>query len=102
MERTTLTSIALITLSFQATVSAASLEPSTSRAWEEYLASVNVRMEQRLSPGKTFLWVDEVAERLARGRAGETIFSPVSPQNPKRAPGGLIHDWRGATFISHS
>jgi len=84
------------------TAAAASLEPATLRAWEEYVESANMRMEQRLSPGKTFLWVDEAPDRLARVRAGEIIVSPVGPQNPRRAPSGLIHDWFGAMFIRNA
>jgi hypothetical protein len=93
--------IPLITLFVPATVNAASLEPTTSKAWEEYIESANMRMEQRLSPGKAFLWVDEVPDRRARVQAGEIIVSPVGPQNPKRVPSGLIHDWVGAVFIAH-
>jgi hypothetical protein len=102
MKRMASTLIVLVVLSLHGTVSAASLEATTSRAWEEYLESVKMRMEQRLSLGKTFLWVDEAAERLAKVRAGETLVSPVGPQNPKRVPAGLIHDWLGATFIAHA
>src|SRR5205085_10646041 len=91
----------LITLFFPAAVNAASLEPPTSKAWEEYIESANIRMEQRLSPGKSFLWLDEVADRRARVRAGEIVVSPVGPQNPKRVPSGLIHDWVGAVFIAN-
>jgi hypothetical protein len=58
-------------------------------------------MEQRLSAGKAFLWVDEEPERLARVRAGEILVSPVGPQTPKRLPSGLIHDWVGAVFIAN-
>ena len=91
--------IPLITLFFPATVNAASLEPTTSKAWEEYIESANMLMEERLSPGETFLWMDEVPDRRAKVRAGEIIISPVSPQNPNRVPSGLIHDWVGAVFI---
>jgi hypothetical protein len=93
--------IPLITLFCPATVNAASLEPATSKAWEDYIESANVRMEQRLSPGNAFLWVDEVPDRCARVRAGEIIVSPVGPQNPKRVVSGLIHDWVAAVFIAH-
>jgi hypothetical protein len=93
--------IPLITLFFPVTVNAASLEPSTSKAWEEYVESASKGMEQRLRAGKTFLWVDEVPDRLARIRAGEVVVSPVGAQNPKRVPSGLIHDWVGAAFIPH-
>jgi hypothetical protein len=91
--------IPLITL-LPATINAASLEPTTLKAWEAYVESANIRMEQRLGPGSVFLWVDEEPERLARVRAGEIVVSPVSPQNPMRVPSGLIHDWVGSAFIA--
>lgn len=59
-------------------------------------------MERRLDPGKTFLWIDESPERLARVRSGEIVVSPVAAQNPKRVPAGLIHDWIGASFIPNA
>jgi hypothetical protein len=90
--------ILLITL-LPAAIHAASLDPATLKAWEEYIESANGRMEQRLSPGNVFLWVDEEPERLAKVREGQIVVSPVGPQNPMKAPSGLIHDWVGATFI---
>jgi hypothetical protein len=89
----------LIVLRFPAMVDAASLEPTTSKAWEEYVASANMGMEQRLRPGHTFLWVDEKPQRLANVRAGEIVVSPVGPRSPKKVPSGLIHDWVGDVFI---
>jgi hypothetical protein len=77
----------------------AHLAPNTSQAWEEYVKSATMRMEQRLSPGETFLWVDEAPDRLARVRAGEVVVAPVGPQVPQKVPSGLIHDWVGAVFI---
>ena len=91
--------IPLFTLFFPPESNAASLEPTTSEAWENYVDSASSRMEQRLLPGNAFLWVDEAPERLARVRAGEIVLSPVGPQVPKRVPSGLIHDWVGAVFI---
>jgi hypothetical protein len=78
---------------------AANLEPATVRAWDEYVDSTNARMEQRLRPGNTFLWMDEEPDRIARIRKGEIVISPVGPHNPRRVPAGLIHDWIGAVFI---
>ncbi len=89
----------MVRLLFPSAVDAASLEPITLKAWEDYVQSANARMEQRLSPGKTFLWVDEAPDRLARVRAGAVVVSPIGTQNPKRVPSGLIHDWIGAAFI---
>jgi hypothetical protein len=91
--------IPLITILSPATINAATLESSTSKAWEDYVGAANMRMEQSLSPGKTFLWVDEAPDRLSRVRAGEIVVSPVGTQNPIKVPSGLIHDWVGAVFI---
>jgi hypothetical protein len=93
--------IPLIVLLCPVTVDAANLEPTTLKVWEEYVAFASLRMEQRLSAGKVFLWVDEVPDRVARVRAGEIVVSPVGPQNPKRLPSGLIHDWIGAVFMAN-
>jgi hypothetical protein len=80
---------------------AASLQAATSQAWEEYVESAKLRMEQRLSPANSFLWVDEVPDRLARVRRGDVVVSPVGAKNPKKVASGLIHDWIGAVFIPH-
>lgn len=92
---------ALAALFLPAAGHAASLDPTTSKAWDEYVDSASKQMEQRLSPGKTFLWVDETPDRLAKVRAGEIVVAPVGQQNPKRVPLGLIHDWVGAAFIAN-
>jgi hypothetical protein len=94
--------IPLMTLVSSTAVQAAHLAPATSEAWEDYVKSANVRMEQRLRPGEVFLWVDESPDRLASVRAGEIVVSPVGPQNPKKVPFGLIHDWVGAIFIPNA
>lgn len=89
----------IFTLLFSQAIPAASLEPTTLKAWEAYLDSVNIGMEQRLSPGQKFLWVDEQPERLAKVRKGELIVIPAGAQNPRRVPSGLIHHWIAAVFI---
>ena len=78
---------------------AANLEKDTAKAWEQYVQSTKIRMEQRLCPGNTFLWVDEAADRLAAVRTGKVVVSPVGLESPTRVPSGLIHDWIGAAFI---
>ena len=92
----------LVATLLPALASAASLEPATLRAWERYIEATNTRMEQRLRPDKSFLWMDEAPERLARIRKGEIIVSAVGPQNPSKVPSGLIHDWVGAVFIPNA
>jgi len=92
--------IPLIPFSFPQLSKAGTLEPATLKAWDAYVESANLRMEQRLSPGSAFLWLDEEPERLARVRVGEIVVAPAGLQNPKKVPSGLIHHWVGATFIS--
>jgi hypothetical protein len=94
--------IPLIVVLLPAALNAASLAPATSRAWEEYVEAATLRMDQRLRPGKAYLWIDEVPGRLGPLRSGEIIVSPFGPQNPKRVPSGLIHDWIGTAFIPHA
>ncbi|MBZ5676210.1 MAG: hypothetical protein LAP61_18355 [Acidobacteriia bacterium] len=89
-------------LSFGGTAGAANLEPATLKAWDEYVESASRRMEQRLGPARTFLWVDESPDRLARVRAGEIVVSPMGPHSPAKVPSGLIHDWIGTVFIPHA
>jgi hypothetical protein len=71
----------LITLLVAASLNAGSLDPATSRAWETYIESATGRMEQRVVHGKTFLWVDEVPDRLAKVRSGACV---------KNASGGAM------------
>lgn len=91
-----LTSVILFSLGV---AGAATLDPTTEKAWDEYVESATQRMEQRLSPGNCFLWVDEAPRRLARVRAGEIVVSPAGRRSPVPVPSGLIHDWMGAVFI---
>ncbi len=92
----------LFVLVFQGAAGAANLEPATLKAWDEYVESANARMEQRLSHGQPFLWIDESPERLLKVRAGEIVAAPVGPHSPVKVPAGLIHDWVGAVFIPHA
>lgn len=80
----------------------ASLEQTTSDIWEDYLHSARARLVGSAYPGNAFLWVDADPTRLARVRAGEIIVAPVGLQSPTRIQSGLIHDWRGATFITNA
>ncbi len=91
--------ITLVTLFTVAAANAATLDPVTEKAWDEYVDSATQRMEQRLGPGNCFLWVDEEPERLARVKAGEIVVAPAGAHNPVHVPSGLIHDWVGAVFI---
>lgn len=91
--------VTLLTFIGLAAANAATLESTTSTAWNQYVQSATTRMENRLRPGNSFLWVDESPDRLARVKEGEIVVAPVGAQNPKKVPSGLIHDWIGGVFI---
>ena len=98
MKRTALTAglvaMALSSISAQA----ATLKPETVAAWNAYVSSAEGRMQNRLQPGQSFLWMDEDHARAEAVRSGKPFISPVD-NNPKRVPNGLIHDWIGAVYI---
>jgi hypothetical protein len=77
----------------------ADLEQATLRAWEEYTRSATSQMEQRVKPGTSFLWMDEMPDRRHKVRAGEVVVSPIGPQVPMRIASGLIHHWVGTVFV---
>jgi hypothetical protein len=91
----------LSTLLLLAAANGAELKEETVRAWEAYIQTLGARNQERLGPGHRFLWTDELADRRRHVRAGEIVVAPVTPQNPKRVPSGLIHHWIGAAFISN-
>jgi hypothetical protein len=83
-------------------VTAAELKPTTLDAWQHYIDAAKLRMQERLDPGAQFLWSDENPERAARVKQGEIEVTPLLGHGWKSVPGGLIHDWIGATFIPNA
>jgi hypothetical protein len=92
----------LLLICAPAVSSAAELTSETLQAWQDYIGSANVRMEERLHGRLPFLWVDESTDRSRRVRAGEILVSPIGDHSPIRASKGLIHDWIGATLIPNA
>ncbi len=90
--------LAVITLTFPGISRAIDLQPYTLKAWSDYIASADARMQGRLDGKRPFLWIDE-AGRNTRLRPGEPVVSPVFGNGSQTVPGGLIHDWIGAVFI---
>jgi hypothetical protein len=78
---------------------AAELGHQALSAWENYVASVKVTMQERLNGKSPFLWIDEDSMRGRRLRSGEIIISPIDNTHPLSVPHGLIHHWIGAVFI---
>jgi hypothetical protein len=94
--------VVFILVSFGTTAHAATLKPETVKAWNAYVKGITARMQTRLQPGRPFLWMDEDSEQAAQVRGGQPLIAPADGQNPKKVPGGLIHDWLGAAFIPNA
>jgi hypothetical protein len=75
------------------------LKPETVAAWDAYLQAANDKMQARLQPGATFLWIDEEPDRAERIRAKGPYIAPMVKDIPRKVPSGLIHDWLGAGFV---
>lgn len=75
---------------------AAELKQKTLQAWEAYVHTANLAMEQRAAGRSPFLWVDESPDLLQRVRSGELV---VSNRDPADVPSGLIHHCVGAMFL---
>lgn len=75
---------------------AAELKQRTLQAWEAYVQTANLAMEQRAAGRSPFLWVDESPDLLRRVRTGELV---VSNRDHPEVPSGLINHWVGAMFL---
>ena len=81
---------------------AAELKPETLAAWDQYIQVANSNMKERIRPSSRFLWVDETPGLARRLQGGEIVASAVGEHCPKKVPGGLIHHWIGAAFVSNA
>jgi len=79
---------------------ASALKQETLKAWDDYLRTVNLRLNRSLSTGDPSLWIEEEARQRQRVRQGEILISPVGESGLKKVHDGLIHDWIGDVFIS--
>ena len=78
---------------------AAELSQQTVAAWENYVASARLRIQDRLDGKSPFLWADEDLIRRRRLSLGEIVISPLGSSHPLSVPHGLIHHWIGAVVI---
>jgi hypothetical protein len=78
---------------------AAELDQQTVAAWDKYVASATLHMQDRLDGKSPFLWVDEDPMTRRRVESGEIVVSPLGSTHPLLVPRGFIHHWMGAVFI---
>jgi len=83
-------------------VSAAQLDPETSKAWDHYIESVRSQMQRRASGAAPFLWIDEDTGRREAVRRGETLVQPAQKDSPAKVGRGLVFDWTGAVFLPNT
>jgi hypothetical protein len=58
-----------------------------------------MRMQERVSSTRSFLWIDEDPARRQHLRSGEVVVLPLGKSSPTPVPHGLIHHWIGGVFI---
>jgi hypothetical protein len=94
----------VILLRFDPYTSAATLklQPETIAAWDAYLQAANDKMQARLQPGATFLWIDEQPGRAEKIRTKGPYIAPAAKDIPRKVPSGLIHDWLGVGFVPNA
>jgi len=98
LRRSTLLQLVII---FAAVASsyAAELDSQALAAWNDYVASAKLHMQERLIGKSPFLWLDEDPTRRQQLNSGAIVISPVGSSHPLLVPRGLIHHWIGAIFI---
>ena len=89
----------LVLLAFVFTAQAADLKRETLSAWETYVRSATVQMQQRLRPDQPFLKLDEDHELMSNVKNGQIVILHNGSKGVKKVPSGLVHDWSGAAFI---
>lgn len=82
------------------TVESVQLKPLTLQAFDAYIRDAEGEIEQTLRGSGPFLWSDVSSERARQVCEGDIVAQFWSAQGPVEVPGGLIHDWIGAAFIT--
>ena len=75
---------------------AAQPSPAALAGFDSYVARVEARLNAQHRPGEDFLGSVDLA-RLGRG---ELVVEQLTNGAGAELPGALLHDWRGAAFVS--
>jgi hypothetical protein len=79
-------------------VTAADLQPETTKAFDEYIRLKEARLHDEVARGD-FLWTDRAPDRKQQLRAGKIVTWAPDDKPDTDVPEGVIHDWLGAAFI---
>ena len=69
-------------------VHAADLKAETVAAWDDYIRSVSVALQDRARPGGSFLWTYEKPERIAKVHNGEIVLALLAGPVREKCPEG--------------
>jgi hypothetical protein len=94
--------LALVVAGIAGVARAAELTSDTIAAWDTYVRNTEVAMRPRLNGGRAFLWTDEAEDRKRRVRVGNIVVAPALEDGIQAVPGGIIHHWIGAIFVSNA
>jgi hypothetical protein len=78
---------------------AADLKSETVAAFDSYIRTTEARIADQVSGKRSFLWIDESAQRRDQVRKGQIVAQPWNSRGEVEVPSGLIHDWIGSVFI---
>jgi hypothetical protein len=87
-----------LVLVFAPAAVAGAIEPSSAAVAEfnSYVARVEARLAKQHRSAMTFL----APEDTSRLRPGDPVVDELTPAGGEELPGALLHDWRGAAFVS--
>lgn len=71
------------------------LEPATAKAFDQYVKNREAEMQGR----PRFLWCDGKPSCLSTVKQNDVMVESRHAKGVHEVPGGLIHDWQGATFV---
>jgi len=94
--------LTLLAAGMPGVLGAIELQPDTLKAWTDYIRVADSNLQARLDSHQPFLWTDQAPDRCARLQRGEILVAPATGHGTRNVPGGLIHDWLGATFIPNT
>jgi hypothetical protein len=80
---------------------AVDLKSETIRAFDNYVASAEAKLQPRWS-GEHFLWFDDSPEIRVSLVAGTVVAQPIQGNGVITLPGGLVQDWIGAVFVPNT
>ena len=78
------------------------LNSRTLEAFDAYIQSAEMEMEQTLHGNCPFLWSQRTPARAQEVRRGKVVAQFWYGRSPIKVPSGLIHDWIAAAFIPDS